>query len=1032
MSTPQVRIALLGQPFVMVGEQRIDSLLAEKTIVMLAYLATEGSNHTRQALAGLLWGGMPEARAQANLRMAIYTLQKHAPGLLQVDRRSLAIAPDLDCWLDVADFETLADVRFSAEDPSRLEVALTLYRGEFLSGVAVNDAFEIEPWLQRQRERLRCLAVTVTERLVHFAGQRSDNEASIALLRQLLTLEPWREQAHVSLMRLLARSGMYSAALAQYERCQRVLAHDLGIEPMPTTKALAARIKAARLRVPTVLPAQPLPLFGRAFELQQIEHLLDDPQQRLITLVGLGGIGKTHLAIEAAHRQSYHFLDGVVLVSLANATGRDQLVAALTAALNPALNIPIHAEAQLLSALADRECLLIFDAFEHVLAEGAAFVAMLLSQTSALKVLATSRERLNLRWESVLSLDGLTCPAESAEPAAIAQSEAVQLFVHTARRVQSAFDLLPHAQTVAQICRYVEGIPLGVELAAAKLSQMSCSQIAEQLRQSLDALSTDMHDVPLRQRSLRMIVQQALNQLSPPDRRLFTGLAVFQSSFSLAAACAVTEAQARQVSELANKSLVRLIGGDRYEIHEVLRRYVLEDPELADAIAIAQRRHSAYFLEMVQEHGASRSGVETPSKLSDLQADIDNVRQAWQWSVTHDDIATFGPYLGAISAFYTYLSLFHEGEQSFRNAVVRVRALLRDVPDLSITMIAALGKLLAEWALLTNIMGMHSQAIEAASAAVELAERIGNSELLAQSYTFWGWACFSRGEYAEALRCLDAGLGQARASTIAQTEAHCLRFIGSVHLEQGRYSLAEAYFADSVALCRQIDEQQGIAWALHDSGLLFYQFGDYDTAREALAEALLIWQTSGPRNGEGFVLADLALITCRQNDRVIAASYARQALQLAEELRASHLRARALVSQGYILTEQGALAQACAAFQEATQIRRSLEQPQMTLDALAGLAQVTLEQANLEGARLISRDILALLAERGLDGALDPPMVMRACDMLHQALADEQAAAVAARARALINARASHITGPARRAQFLERAMVNPLAHDGL
>jgi hypothetical protein len=292
-----------------------------------------------------------------------------------------------------------------------LRKAIELYRGDFLEGFHVRNAPGFEEWMLGEQERLRQLALQALHMLTTHHTMRGEYGAGVDYITRLLALDPWREEAHRQLMLLLARSGQRSAALAQYETCCRVLVEGLGVEPSAETTALYERIRAAPERRHN-LPPRPTSFVGREEELAVMGQHLANPDCRLLTVIGPGGIGKTRLALQVAAEQVDAFLHGVTFVPLASLLSAELLAPAIA----DALQLPLHGreahKVQLLNHLRDKELLLVLDNFEHLVPTGLRLLLDILRAAPEVKLLVTSRERLNLRWEWVMALDGLPYPEE--------------------------------------------------------------------------------------------------------------------------------------------------------------------------------------------------------------------------------------------------------------------------------------------------------------------------------------------------------------------------------------------------------------------------------------------------------------------------------------------------------------------------------------------------------------------------------------------------------------------------------------------
>ncbi|MCL4807393.1 MAG: NACHT domain-containing protein, partial [Thermoanaerobaculia bacterium] len=407
-------------------------LESAKTEALFAWLVLNPGRHTRAKLNALLWPDLPEGRAAAGLRRALWDLRrKLAPAggrfLLEVSRTDVGVSPAFVFELDVR--RLLEGGRASGpEDPSRLEQAAALYGGDLLEGLAVEDSAAFEEWLLGERESLRLFALSALRRLVGLLRRSGEGPRALAHARRLLALDPWLEEAHRDVAELLALSGRRGAAIRQLEACRRVLQDELGAAPSKETVALERQLRgdaaapvdseAAPVRG---LPRNDLPVFsspfvGRSRELEAVVRQLADPGGRLLVLLGPGGVGKTRLAVQAASRVAgtgaAGLADGAVFLPPPTGAGDAGLATDLARVLELEGGDCGDPAGSLMAALRDARLLLVLDAFERRRAE-APLLSRLLDGCPELRVLVTSRERLGLAGESVLEVGGLEVPARS-------------------------------------------------------------------------------------------------------------------------------------------------------------------------------------------------------------------------------------------------------------------------------------------------------------------------------------------------------------------------------------------------------------------------------------------------------------------------------------------------------------------------------------------------------------------------------------------------------------------------------------------
>lgn len=558
-----------------------------KSMALLGYLAAESRPIMRNHLASLFWDNESPTGARRELRRVLYNLSTLLPGCFQADRRTIHFVPTPECWLDIAHFEILQ----RQGDPSSLRAAADLYQGELMEGFYLDDCPEFETWLLAKRERWRQKVSQVLQKLVTHYVQQNEYEESINFAQQLLALEPWQEEMHRQLMRLLARRGCFSTALAQYQTCRRILAKELKVEPALETQRLYEQIKAAASLPRHNLPIPSTPFLGRKRELAAIGRLLANPGCRLLTITGPGGIGKTRLALQVATMKVDAFLNGVAFIPLAATDSADLLAITVANALNLPPPISEAPPLQICNYLAQKEMLLLLDNVEAFLASKIAMVANLvsaiLSVAPHVKILVTSREALNLREEWLYPVQGFSFPApqtKTPEPRPGSEYEAVRLFVQQARQVRPDFSLNGEERGVIRICQLVEGMPLAIELAAGWVKVFSCKQIAREIERSLDILVTTHQNIPPRHRSLRAVFESSWRQLSPPEQRLLAKLSLFHGECSQEEVIAATADMSRASNlflqaALVDKSLLRVrqtAEGIRYQMHELLCQFVAE------------------------------------------------------------------------------------------------------------------------------------------------------------------------------------------------------------------------------------------------------------------------------------------------------------------------------------------------------------------------------------------------------------------------------------------------------------------------
>ena len=916
-----LKISLLGRPAITLNDESVSDFVSEKALLLLCYLAMEpaAGGHPRPTLAALLWGDMPDDRARANLRMALYSLQKLLPDYLEADRKTVSFNTILPSWLDVTEFRALQE----QEELAALETAVSLYRGEFLQGLGLEDAPEMEEWLRLQRESLRLQALAVLDQLIIRYAKIGAWEVSITVTRQLLAIEPWREESHRMLMRLLARSGQFNAALAQYETCRALLESELGVEPMAETVALYHRIQQARQRpLPHNLPPQPNPFIGREAELGQLFALLNNPQQRLITIAGPGGSGKTRLALAAAAAQAYAFLDGVVFVPLASVESTAELTLTLANALGLTLTSQSEDRAQLLDYLRQKEMLLVLDNVEHVVDPTADLALKLLETAVQVKLLVTSREYLRLRWETRLPLAGLPTPPAQATENEIMGCSAVQLFLQVAQRVRPDFTLSKQETAVAHLCRVVEGVPLAIELAAALLDRETPGQLLAQVQENLDRLATTLRDVPARHRSLRAVFDHSWALLTQAQQETLARLALFQGGFTANAAAVVAGASPSLLADLAAKSLLqpqtstsanvadgRFAANSRFAMHEVLRHYALEQLQASNAVEAATANYAAHFANLLQQAAADLHGPDQTVAARRLWADIDNIQAAWKTAVSTGNLALLQAAAPGLSRFFQVAGLFQTGAEAFSAAadalpdsppllhLYRAAFLLEQHEyDAALTAVSAAAKGSLDnpsQQALANLItasarlqqGEAAATQEAAEQALAIAQTAGNQTLEAQAWRLLGRIAELAGNYATAEEAANKALHIYETTGDPLGLAQSYQALGIIYFRRGANAATKEMLEKALAVQRQVDPT-GLSSArvLVNLGSVTYNLGQQEQARQFFQEALNVLQRSGDRSTAALAADMLGRMAAFNFNFEEARAYYAQALAWREEI----------------------------------------------------------------------------------------------------------------------------------------------------
>ena len=896
---------LLGAFEAVAGDQPVRAFRSVKNQALLAYLAVESNRpHTRAALAGLLWPDQPEEAARRNLRQALFQLRSILPEnpstgpLLLVEQTSVRFAVTAGAWVDAAVFTALVETceRHAHDDRhacaaclARLDEAATLYRGEFLRGLFVDDSPPLEEWILARREWFHTQALQILYTLAEGAKQRRDFSAAHTFALRQIELDPLREEAHRQAMLALALAGQRSAALAAYESCWRILQAELGAPPSPETEAIYEQIRsgavgpeaqAMPLAAPTHAaqraPAHHLPpaatsFVGREVELARLREWLLDPVRRLITLVGPGGVGKTRLALAAAEGVTLAFADGAWFVSLAGADDEFALITAMGQVLG--LNFLPSAEPaqQLMDYLQVRKCLLILDNFEQLAEIAAPWLARLLECAPDIKILVTSRRRLNFSAEHALLIEGLAAPGVEANqpPGALLSFASVRLFVERARRRLAAFELDAENQAaVTAICRLLAGLPLGIELAASWVESYRCDEIAAAISHSLDFLAGDMPDAPPRQRSMRAVFDHSWQLLGQEERAVLAQLALFHGAFSREAAMAITGAAPMQLTSLVNQSLVRVTAPGRFDLHEVVRQFAAsrlverERQGGAGQQTPARERHSRFYLGQLAQQTEALYGPEPHKALALIHADLDNIRAAWRHALEVGNWRALEDALDALARFYDMAGLFREARELFAHnvAVIEASANVSAAHQARLT-----SRLRIEQARAALALGHHGEAHTLAMMAWAAARTRSDDGLVAAALHQIAVAHHRMDEVQAAEAHLRQALTLVTKTNLPRLEAEVRYTLGYVLVLRSEESGPREMEA-ALAGYQVLNDRWGEGVVLGGLAMAAQRASDWDTAERYSRQALAIHQTLGDRRGQGVALSALATVYAMQRN----------------------------------------------------------------------------------------------------------------------------------------------------------------------
>jgi predicted ATPase/DNA-binding SARP family transcriptional activator len=832
---------------------------------LLAFLILNAGNaFRREYLAGLFWPESDETNAKSYLRLALWRLRKtlaenapDAPDYFLADRITLAFDSHQDYWLDVAVLE-----KDQGEGSEDLIASTQVYSGELLPGF-------YDEWVMLERERLRVVFDHKMQRLLEKIQSEQRWEELIQQAERWIALGDVPEPAYRALILGYAARGNKANALAAYNRLERAFEKDLGAPPSPETSLLVEQIRTGELPFQAEpvrdiqflhnLPARLTNFIGREDELNQIAALLVSLDSRLITLSGPGGMGKSRAALKVSEKQIGSHVDGVYFVSLAGIDSVELLPSAIMNVLNLEPSDEIDPKRQIFNYLQDKELLLVLDNFEHLI-EGRELLSAILGQAPGVTLLVTSRERLNLKSEWVFPIEGLPFP-DSDHAAGIEQYDAVNLFIQTAKRVRANFKIdETNKAFIARICRLVEGIPLAIELSAAWIQVLDPEAIANKVEHGLDILEANLHDLPVRQRSMRAVFDASWNLLSAEEQTSMEKLSVFRGGFNLGEAENAFGISIKMILTLVNKCWVQPENEGRFQLHELLRQYAFERlHEDRDLWQQAGEDHSTYFCHFLHEREVEWHGPKRDEIFAEVVVDIQNIETAWKWALDRSRLDLIGHALESLCYFYKNSGRRRDAaiaSQTVADHLNRMSTPARiDPVNASILKVRALtwqGKLILQ----------HQEAIRLfneANAILEGLEEVGHDVrrekaalLLAKGNAYY----LFNPERAWQISRQSAPLYETLGDEVLHAEA--LTNMGVYAWALGDLDNALRLAQQSLAIHNKLGNLAGIDESMDLLGKIFREKGQFEDAEEYHHRYLISARKSGFRSTEANCLINLA------------------------------------------------------------------------------------------------------------------------------------------------------------------------------
>ena len=927
----QLEVRLFGIPHATLNGHPLGSFRAQRTKALFYYFVVEPDvPHARDLLGTMFWPESTTAAARQSVRQSLFQIRKLlaandaddaadglAGELIAATRSAIAFQPTPACWSDVAEFAHLLTLcqQHDHDDAVACPVCadyrrrlVDLYQGEFLDGLYLDDAQEFEDWLLLRREWYRQQMLQALTLLAEHHLVTQDFAAAERYAQRQIQLDPLRENAYRQAMVALTRDGRQDEALDIYQQCATVLYTELNLTPDAETVALHNAIRTTvgtdrvwppsdddlraldNVRQPRAplhnLPARTTTVYGRSGESAALVRLLQQTDCQLVTVRGSGGMGKTTLLVETGFACATLYPDGVWLVPLTGVTVADDASAVVVAhavamAIGRVLRLDFGSadpQKTVTDYLRSRHILLLLDNMEHLL-QAKGFIQGMLDKAPNLAILATSHENLDLPTERIFVLDGLPIPDTHSPGHLLRQSPGVLLFVDSAKRLMDYYE--PDdadLSYIVEICRLLQGMPLGIELAASWVEQFTCAEIRDAIKRDFGFLDANFGDLPSRHRSLRALFDHTWQMLSGSEQSTLAHLSIFSLPVSRVAALSITNSNLADLVSLARKSVIQQDAGGYFLVHPLVRHFAAEKMALQpqNQQTRLRRRFVTYFLRGLHGREQILFGPNPGAATESLQAEHAHLVAAWGWGVEQAMLDELALAVVPFSRFYDLVGLSRQAEDLFSAALANLPSAGAAAKQLRVS-------LLVEIAHAQNALAHYSDARTSATEALALWRPGYPSHLRANSLCQAGRAHYRLGETDSARLQLVAAVEIARKDAWYWIWAESLLALGDV-IAIGAGEDATATYTQSLELYRHIGDRRGEASALNCLGTEASRHGQNELAQQFIEEALDLHRAVGDQRNECIDLNNLGNLYAYAGNYAASEHLLEQAARIARQI----------------------------------------------------------------------------------------------------------------------------------------------------
>ena len=871
---------------------------------LLCYLAMHPGWVARAVLAGRLWPDSNEAAARANLRWRLHRVRsRRGTEGLEATRHDVR-------WTVETDLQRF----WQAYHDGDTDTMVSLARAPLLGDARFDTCPTIEAVFTRERELVHRAWRDAALAYARAASEAHRHADAAAVLARVLDADVLDEEALKAYLHAASREGQREQALRSFARFEQHLRDEFGLAPLAETQALVATIRqadrlgntfqqslspgtpaSARQRrfdppdagsmhapvapvdndAPAVLPSFLTPFVGRTDEHERLTRLLRQDGERLVTLLGLGGAGKTRLAVEVARSSAKRFRNGVAFVDAAGVEDPARLACAISEAVAPRVQVGHDPVAQLIELLRERELLLVIDGFEAV-AAAAPVIARLLASSPRVQVLVTSRVRLGLSGERAFEVHGLPCPEDGATPDATDPTPAEVLFEAVAARMLGAFEpSLRERASIARICRHVGGLPLAIELAATWVRVLNCDAIADELAASttLLALADGNGAGDGRHATFEQVFEASWALLEPDDRSVFAALAVFRGGFTRDTAADVAGAELRHLRTLIDASLVQRFD-DRYVLLDLIRHLAERELERSGEAPAVRARHAECFTDLLEQQERDLAGPDQADALERLDRERGNLRAAWRFAAARCDVPLLMRMSSGMAALWDLRGHFEEAAHSFALAAQAL-----DAAEPSDEASLAWAWMCTREGWFRTYLGQFDAVEPALHEAAARLERHGAAPGIATVAYVLGAAANARGDFEAGRSHLQRALAAFERLGDHAGVASCDIALGTLEELQGSFEPARARYLRSLRARERLGDSRGLIVVRAHLGSIALALGSSAEADAHLQHALILSRSSGDAWGLAWTAYHLGELALALGHRKRARHWYEQALK---------------------------------------------------------------------------------------------------------------------------------------------------------